>query len=103
VPQDRHSKVAAVTFNLGYLPGADTAIITEQESTIPALEAALRLLRKGGIVTIVLYSGHDGGSEEAAAVERWAEKLPLAAFQVLRYQFANRSASAPYLLAVEKR
>lgn len=103
VPQDRHGKVAAVTFNLGYLPGADTAIITEQESTIPALEAALRLLRKGGIVTIVLYSGHDGGSEEAAAVERWAEQLPLAAFQVLRYQFANRSASAPYLLAVEKR
>ena len=103
VPQDRHGKVAAVTFNLGYLPGADTAIITEQESTIPALEAALRLLRKGGIVTIVLYSGHDGGSEEAAAVEHWAEQLPLAAFQVLRYQFANRSASAPYLLAVEKR
>ncbi|KRE97152.1 SAM-dependent methyltransferase [Paenibacillus sp. Soil766] len=103
VPQDRHGKVAAVTFNLGYLPGADTAIITEQASTIPALEAALRLLRKGGIVTIVLYSGHDGGSEEAAAVERWAESLPLAAFQVLRYQFANRSASAPYLLALEKR
>lgn len=103
VPQDRHGKVAAVTFNLGYLPGADTAIITEQESTIPALEAALRLLRKGGIVTIVLYSGHDGGSEEAAAVERWASQLPLAAFQVLRYQFANRSASAPYLLALEKR
>ena len=103
VPQDRHGKVAAVTFNLGYLPGADTAIITEQESTIPALEAALRLLRKGGIVTIVLYSGHDGGSEEAAAVERWAQQLPLAAFQVLRYQFANRSALRALSLSSRKK
>ncbi|MBP1967610.1 class I SAM-dependent methyltransferase [Paenibacillus aceris] len=103
VPEDRHGKVAAVTFNLGYLPGADPATITKQESTIPALEAALRLLRKGGIVTIVLYSGHEGGSEEAAAVEAWAQQLPLAAFQVLRYQFMNTSAHAPYLLALEKR
>ncbi|OPH56595.1 16S rRNA (cytosine(1402)-N(4))-methyltransferase [Paenibacillus ferrarius] len=103
VPQDRHGKVAAVTFNLGYLPGADPSTITKQESTIPALEAALRLLRKGGIVTIVLYSGHDGGSEEAAAVENWAQQLPLAAFQVLSYQFKNTSTHAPYLLALEKR
>lgn len=103
MPEDRHGKVAAVTFNLGYLPGADPATITKQESTIPALEAALRLLRKGGIVTIVLYSGHDGGSEEAAAVEAWAAQLPLAAYQVLRYQFMNTSAHAPYLLALEKR
>ncbi|MDU0203865.1 tRNA (mnm(5)s(2)U34)-methyltransferase [Paenibacillus sp. MAH-36] len=103
VPEDRHGKVAAVTFNLGYLPGADPVTITKQESTLPALEAALRLLRKGGIVTIVLYSGHDGGSEEAAAVEAWAQQLPLAAYQVLRYQFMNTSAHAPYLLALEKR
>ncbi|MBD0379838.1 class I SAM-dependent methyltransferase [Paenibacillus sedimenti] len=103
VPAERHGRVAAVTFNLGYLPGADQQTITKQESTLPALEAALRLLRKGGIVTIVLYSGHDGGSQEAAAVEDWARDLPLAAFQVLRYQIANASRQAPYLLAVEKR
>lgn len=103
VPENHHGKVAAVTFNLGYLPGADPSTITKQESTIPALEAALRLLRKGGIATIVLYSGHDGGSEEAAAVEAWAQELSLAAFQVLRYQFMNTSAHAPYLLALEKR
>ncbi|MFC5449679.1 tRNA (mnm(5)s(2)U34)-methyltransferase [Paenibacillus aestuarii] len=103
VPTDRHGRVAAVTFNLGYLPGADTQTITRQESTLPALNAALRLLRKGGVVTIVLYSGHEGGSQEAAAVEDWARELPLAAYQVLRYQFANASGQAPYLLAVEKR
>ncbi|MEW9699869.1 class I SAM-dependent methyltransferase [Paenibacillus sp. SI8] len=103
VPQDRHGKVAAVSFNLGYLPGADPHTITKQESTIPALEASLRLLRKGGVLTIVLYSGHDGGQQEADAVEQWTRQLPLAAFQVLRYQFANTNQQAPYLLAVEKR
>ncbi|UJF34366.1 tRNA (mnm(5)s(2)U34)-methyltransferase [Paenibacillus hexagrammi] len=101
---ERHfEKVAAVTFNLGYLPGADPGTITRQESTIPALESALRLLRKGGIVTIVLYSGHDGGQQETDAVESWASQLPLASYQVLRYQIANQSKQAPYLLAVEKR
>ncbi|NEW07201.1 methyltransferase domain-containing protein [Paenibacillus sp. SYP-B3998] len=103
VPLTQHGKVAAVSFNLGYLPGADPHTITTQESTIPALESALRLLRKGGVTTIVLYSGHDGGAQEASAVEQWARDLPLASFQVLRYQFANTNLNAPYLLAVEKR
>jgi hypothetical protein len=103
VPPDRHGKVAAVSFNLGYLPGADPQTITKQESTLPALEASLRLLRQGGVLTIVLYSGHEGGQKEAEAVDQWARQLPLAAFQVLRYQFANTNQLAPYLLAVEKR
>ncbi|MGG1514211.1 class I SAM-dependent methyltransferase [Paenibacillus oryzisoli] len=103
VPPDRHGQVAAVTFNLGYLPGAESAVITQQASTLAALEASLRLLRRGGIVSIVLYTGHDGGSEEASAVEAWASGLPLGAYQVLRYQFANGNRTAPYLLAVEKR
>jgi len=102
VPPALHGRIAAVTFNLGYLPGADTTTITTPASTLPALEAALRLVRKDGIVTIVLYVGHPGGAEEAAAVEQWAGALPASRFQVLRYQFTNKP-QAPYLLAIEKR
>ena len=39
--------VKAVMFNLGYLPGGDPHLITEPESTVQALEAALHLLKKG--------------------------------------------------------
>lgn len=103
IPREYHGCIAAVTFNLGYLPGAEQEIITTEASTIPALEASLRLLRKGGIVTIVVYTGHIGGEQEALAVESWAQQLPQIEYQVLRYQFMNRTSRAPYLLAIEKR
>ena len=103
LPAEQHGRVAAVMFNLGYLPGADHAVITTAESTLPALDASLRVLRPGGVLTVVLYTGHEGGPEEAAAVEAWAEALPLAKYQVLRYGFVNQHNRPPYLLAVEKR
>ncbi|MGG1596173.1 class I SAM-dependent methyltransferase [Paenibacillus naphthalenovorans] len=103
IPQDQHGLVAAVMFNLGYLPGADHATITQPGSTVTALEAAARLIRRGGIITAVLYTGHPGGEEEAAAVEQWASDLPQKQFQVLQYRFMNQINRPPYLIAVEKR
>jgi SAM-dependent methyltransferase len=103
IPAAQHGGIAAVAFNLGYLPGAEQDMITQAASTLAALEASLRLLRDGGIMTIVLYTGHRGGSEEAEAVEDWAAKLSAADYEVLRYQFINRTSHDPYLLAVVKR
>jgi hypothetical protein len=103
IPAADQGSIAAVAFNLGYLPGTEQDIITQKASTLPALEASLRMLRKGGIVTIVLYTGHRGGSEEAQAVEAWAMTLSPVHYQVLRYQFIDPAKHAPYLLAVEKR
>jgi threonine dehydrogenase-like Zn-dependent dehydrogenase len=96
-------RIAAAMFNLGYLPGSDQSTITRPESTLPALEAAIGLLRPGGIVTVVVYPGHAGGESEAEAVERWAAKLPYGEYETLRYQFLNRPNRPPYLIAVEKR
>lgn len=102
IPVEKHGSIAAVTFNLGYLPGADPTTITTEASTLPALEAALRLLRKGGIITIVLYRGHAGGEQEADAVERWASALTPGSYQTMLYQFTNSTNFPPCLLAVEK-
>jgi SAM-dependent methyltransferase len=103
VPEERRGRISAIMFNLGYLPGGDQEIITRPESTIPALEAAIALLRPGGIVTAVLYPGHPGGREEAEAVERWASLLPESQFQTIMYRFLNRSGNPPYVIAVEKK
>lgn len=102
VPEAGQQRIGAVMFNLGYLPGSDHQAITAPAATIPALQAAAAALRKGGILTIVLYTGHQGGQEEAAAVRVWAEQLPQKQFQVLEYRFMNQRNHPPYLIAVEK-
>jgi hypothetical protein len=103
VPEACHGRVGAIMFNLGYLPGSDHSTITVPETTLPALNAAVDLLRPGGLTTIVLYTGHEGGDREAAAVEQWAAELPQPNFQVLKYAMINQRNHPPYLIAVAKR
>ncbi|WP_223067880.1 class I SAM-dependent methyltransferase [Paenibacillus caui] len=104
LPKEHHGRVGAVMFNLGYLPaeGADKAVITQPESTIAALDAALRLLRPRGVITAVVYPGHEGGLAEAARVEAWAAALDAAAGQSMIYRQLQR-AVAPYLIAIERK
>jgi predicted O-methyltransferase YrrM len=103
VPDSRHGQVGAVMFNLGYLPGGDASLTTTPRTTLPALDAALRLLRPGGVVTAVLYPGHAGGAEEATAVEDWAADLSQAQAEALSYRFVNQRNDPPRLVAVEKK
>lgn len=103
IPAEQHGRIAAVTFNLGYLPGHDHATVTLPATTLDALQASARMLRRGGIITIVLYTGHPGGADEAEAVEAWAAALPQADYQVLTYRFLNQRNRPPYVIAIEKR
>jgi tRNA A58 N-methylase Trm61 len=89
------SGVAAVMFNLGYLPGGDHELITRTEETLRALEVAVGLLRPGGVMTVVCYPGHEGGDEEAAAVRDWIERRGSEVFPPIRE-------GAPFLV-VERR
>ncbi|WP_010272505.1 class I SAM-dependent methyltransferase [Paenibacillus senegalensis] len=102
VSPHHHGHIAAIMFNLGYLPGADPGTITLPASTLAALQSSVELLRIGGILTVVLYTGHPGGQEEADAVEEWAAKLNPKSFQVIKYERVNQSKRPPYLIAVEK-
>ncbi len=104
VPVRLHGHIGAIMFNLGYLPGgSDRSCITRPQTTLPALEAALRLLRPGGVLTVVAYRGHPGGSEEAEAVRRWAEALDPDRFVAVRYTFCNRRQPAPELFVIARR
>ncbi|MCL6601409.1 MAG: methyltransferase domain-containing protein [Paenibacillus sp.] len=104
VPLAWRGTVGAIMFNLGYLPSgdADKSIITQTDSSIAALEAALQLLRPGGVVTVVLYPGHEGGDLEAAAVEAWAAGIPTQLAQSIIYRQLQRSTS-PFVIALEKK
>ena len=74
LPADYRGRVAAVVFNLGYLPGGDRHTTTQSDSTLAALEQALALLRPGGVLSILAYRGHPGGREEARAVADWCDR-----------------------------
>ncbi len=92
--------VAAVMFNLGYLPGGDKRVTTRSAETLAALAAALELVRVGGGITLVCYPGHPGGAEEAAAVGAWAAGLPSRQFCAVRCHGLNASESSGFLISV---
>lgn len=93
--------IAAATFNLGYLPYTDTGITTEAQTTIQAIDEILKSLKCGGIITISVYEGHDGGKESQALLAHLCQ-LPQAAVHVARYELINQRNNAPYLLLLEK-
>jgi hypothetical protein len=75
IPKAQHGKIKAVMFNLGYLPGSDKTVITQSESTLAALDAALDILSRQGVITILAYPGHSGGDQETASIQAWCEQL----------------------------
>jgi hypothetical protein len=101
--EDDLGTVGAIMFNLGYLPGADHSVTTEPVTTCRALNTSLDVLCPGGVITIVAYPGHEGGEEEAEAVDAWGASLPEDEYLVLSYRFANQTGDPPRLYAVEKR
>jgi tRNA G37 N-methylase Trm5 len=103
VPLECQGQIAAVMFNLGYLPKFDHSITTLPHSTLKALTGAAKILRSGGVMTIVAYTGHDGAQDEADEVVRWASLLPQKQFHVLSYRFINQQNHPPFLIVVEKK
>ena len=85
----------AVMFNFGWLPGADHAVFSTADSSIPALQAALEAVRPGGVVTAILYSGQVIGTSEKQTVLQFLRALPLKSFTVLVCDFANWAETAP--------
>ncbi len=94
--------VAAVAFNLGYLPGGDRTLITRPETTLSACQQALTLLKPGGMVAVTAYPGHDGGDSEHAAVDAWAAALAPRAFHAWRMGQMNVPDTAPYFIMIQK-
>ena len=84
-----------VMFNFGWLPGADHAVFSTAQSSIPALQAALEAVRPGGVVSAILYSGQVIGTDEKQAVLEYLRALPLKSFTVLVCDFANWAETAP--------
>ena len=108
---DSHSHMAqyadagsadCIVFNLGYLPGGDHRLATKPDSTLAALEQSLRLLKKGGMISLCIYSGGDTGFEERDAVLDWLKELDARQYLVLLSSYYNRPNHPPVPVMVWK-
>lgn len=95
--------IKACMFNLGYLPGSEHRVVTQPQTTVSAIRQAMDLLLSKGIISIVVYTGHQGGPEEAAAVAAMIESLPQELWDVAAITFPNRRNDSPYLVTIQRR
>lgn len=97
-----NTPIDGAMFNLGYLPGGDHSIITKPTSTIEGIKSVLRLLKPAGIISIILYYGHEGGEEEKVEVINYLEQLPSEVYTVMQSSYLNRDNNPPIVVFIEK-
>lgn len=94
--------IDAAMFNLGYLPKGDHSIITNPDSTIKGILSALSLLKKGGIISIVIYYGHDGGEAEKKQVLDFLNALSCEEVTIMQCDYINHNNNPPIVVFIEK-
>ncbi|MDO4273135.1 MAG: class I SAM-dependent methyltransferase [Eubacteriales bacterium] len=94
--------VSCIVFNLGYLPGGDHSMATKGETSIPAMEQALKLLKKGGLLSLCIYSGGDSGFTERDSVLAWLKALDSRKYLVIKSDYYNRPNNPPVPVLVIK-
>ncbi len=95
--------VDGICFNFGYLPGGDHSLATKADTSVEAIEAALSLLKKGGILCMCIYSGKDTGYEEKEAILNYLKELDDKKYIVIVNQYYNKKNSPPIPVFVYKR
>ena len=101
--QDGHEKMQTyvkeeakvIIFNFGYLPGGDHKIATRAATSLTAIESALNLLKKGGIINLCIYSGGDTGYEEKEAILNYLKTLDSKKWLVIVNSYFNRKNDPP--------
>ncbi|MBR3058042.1 MAG: class I SAM-dependent methyltransferase [Clostridiales bacterium] len=94
--------ISCITFNFGWLPKGDHNIFTKKETSIPAIEAGLELLKDGGIMTLILYYGRETGFEEKDALLDYLPTIDSKKYTVVEMPFVNRSNCPPIPVVILK-
>lgn len=94
--------VSCIVFNFGYLPGGDHEKATQKDTSLKALAQSLSLLKKGGLLSLCIYSGGDSGFEERDAVLSWLKALPSRQYLVIKSDYYNRPNHPPIPVLVIK-
>lgn len=91
----QYNTVNCITFNFGWLPAGDHSIFTHAETSIPAIESGLKLLKKGGLMSLCIYYGGRSGFEERDALLEYLKTVDSREYTVILSQFYNRRNNPP--------
>lgn len=94
--------VSLIAFNFGWLPKGDHTINTRKETSIAAIEQGLKLLKPGGIMTLIIYYGRDTGFEERDALLEYLPTLDSRKYTVIEMPFVNRPNCPPIPIVIIK-
>ncbi|MDL2212138.1 class I SAM-dependent methyltransferase [Erysipelotrichaceae bacterium OttesenSCG-928-M19] len=95
-------EVSLFIYNLGYLPGFSQDITTMVKTTLSSLDKALTVLKKHGIIILVVYPGHQEGYRESQAISEYCDTLNRDYYKISKYEIFS-STKAPYVLAIHKK
>lgn len=94
--------VSLIVFNFGYLPGGDHKLATRKETSIPAIRSGLKLLEKGGVMILCIYSGGDSGFEEHDGILKFVSELNPHEYLVMKTDYYNRKNNPPVPVIIIK-
>lgn len=92
-----------ICFNFGYLPGGDHGIATRPDTSVAAVEKGLSVLKSGGMMSLLIYSGGDTGFAEKEALLSYLRTLPAKKFTVIANEYWNRGNCPPMAVFVFKK
>lgn len=95
--------VSCVVFNFGRLPGGDPMIFSHADTSVAAIDAALRLLKPEGVLCLCIYYGSFNGYGERDALIEHLKALDDRKYTVLLSEFLNRRGEPPLLALVWNR
>lgn len=94
--------VSCITFNFGWLPKGDHNVFTNKSTSIPAIEKGLKLLKSGGMMTLIIYYGRETGFEERDALLEYLPTIDSSRFTVIEMPFVNRPNCPPIPILILK-
>ena len=100
LPTGTAGRIAAIMFNLGYLPQGDRTVRTQPQTTLRALELGLSCLRPGGRITVILHPGDSAGQAEERAVINWIEAIPAERAIIGQTRAPGNRPHAPWVLVL---
>ncbi len=95
-------KIKAGMFNLGYLPGGDKSITTKRETTLAAIETAIKLLDVDSILLIAVYPGHEEGEIEGELINEMLSKPDRRQYCCAKFRIIN-SPTSSYFYIIESK